>query len=457
MERALVIVEGKTPDADLFGRIAEVLGLDLQVKAVRSNVYNLYNKLREQDFAIDIRDVLSEMTDDPELKTALKADYRYFFLVYDCDIQDTRFTDRDAPPPIAERARANIPELREMLRQLDDEEDETKGKLFINYPMVESYCDCDSFFENEYRETTVELSLLDRKDAYKKRVRHRLVAQKELDAWTAGDVFSLMRMNAAKAYSLVTGRWQVPGYADYDRACGDESLLSAQERLVAERGGLAVLNTSVLFPIYRYGQNKGVYAHVAEQSAEPIVTVLIVSRGDDDAQVEKTLESLHAQKMPRWNHRIVRRDDLPTFAFDDEVCDWVVWVCAGETVQGGALTSVKGLLELCPEAVLCTFDVCAPFRAAADGRRDWAGVAVLTQLHPQKAAALSPLPLFRTLQRRRLVTRPLDRWLDSSVGDILPRIDFGHGEALITAHSMVAPHYRRGWTSRPSSVPVGCI
>lgn len=38
-----------------------------------------------------------------------------------------------------------------------DETDPSVGKLYINYPMMESYRDCDDFFDENYKSTMVSL------------------------------------------------------------------------------------------------------------------------------------------------------------------------------------------------------------------------------------------------------------------------------------------------------------
>ncbi len=37
-----------------------------------------------------------------------------------------------------------------MVNYFVDETDPSIGKLYINYPMMESYRDCDTFFEEDY-------------------------------------------------------------------------------------------------------------------------------------------------------------------------------------------------------------------------------------------------------------------------------------------------------------------
>lgn len=437
MDKALVIVEGAVTESDLFDRVARLFDMDLQIHAVASNIYDLYQRLKEQDFAIDIRDVLDDMTADPDIKAMLHAEYGYYFLIYDCDIQDTRYRDSENPLPIGDRARINCAELEEMIRQLNDEEDETKGKLFVNYPMMESYCDCDSFYEDEFRETMVSLATLDKEGEYKRWVRHRLVGRKDVSLLSEEDLLGLMRMNAAKSYSLITGEWKIPDYAVYERTCNDLNVLQKQKSQIERGQELSVLNTSLLFPVYRFGNNRGLYDRISDVPRHPLFTVLIVCDAGGERDVETTLRSLRAQRMSRWNHRIVCRHDAQSLVLTGDVCEWVMFVRAGDVVQPGSLTSAKGLIELCPQARLCIYDACAQVRRLSDGRPDWGEcVHVHRQaLHPEKIRRLAPVPIMKTLHRRDLVDRSLDAWLLLSVGETLDRVGLGTGGALIEVTS----------------------
>ena len=58
MSSILLIVEG-SDESKLFNRLKEVYNIDTKIFAVKSNIYQLYNKLKEYDFNGDIKTIFT--------------------------------------------------------------------------------------------------------------------------------------------------------------------------------------------------------------------------------------------------------------------------------------------------------------------------------------------------------------------------------------------------------------
>lgn len=296
---ALVVVEGKTEER-FFKAFGDKLGMNLSIHAVCCNVYNLlrWMTLREDgtrirdvsELTLDIPKLLEEHTNDPNAKAVLRRHYDAFYMIYDCDIQDTGYAaydsegnrqeipDREHLPSIEDRARANMDELKKFLSLLDNEYDSTVGKLYINYPMIESLWDADSFSDPLFQKRVVRLQTLVDGEGYKGIVKSRLlhVERENVDEWETEDFSDLIRMNYLKARQLVADE-------RYHFAQGD--ILSAQVVKACTQGELCVLNTSVFIPLDQFGDKyPGYCASIVGARSEPEL-VIVGHAGRDPSSI----------------------------------------------------------------------------------------------------------------------------------------------------------------------------
>ena len=124
------------------------------------NIYMIWNKLRENNFSIDVIDVVREMS--PEAGKLLEGyssrDFSEVYLFFDYDAHNNNL-------PLKYRSR-NV--IRELLDTFDNETE--NGKLYISYPMVESLREIHSETE-DYRNFYVSLDV---GEAYKREVAEEL-------------------------------------------------------------------------------------------------------------------------------------------------------------------------------------------------------------------------------------------------------------------------------------------
>lgn len=213
-----------------------------------NNIYDLYNELQEYEGDGDIVSLMRErLADrgDSTLDGVRSSDISEIFLFFDYDFQNSQL----ALDEINSR-------VEEMLMLFDDETD--NGKLYINYPMIESICYTKELPDEEYanytvgREACKNFKRLTREFSAYDSLDHLLFKNGEIptkdkylkikDNWQY-----LKQMNVCKANLLITGQHTVP------KKKSDISQLSIFNRQVAKyvrpSGHVAILNS---FPIFIY-------------------------------------------------------------------------------------------------------------------------------------------------------------------------------------------------------------
>lgn len=148
----LILFEGKN-DKTYFESLKQLFfpeKLDTFVCTYNSNIYSLYTKLREHDVFAEVlgvdtvsvlKDILLEKGDET-LKDIREDEVSEIYMFFDYDFQ--------------ENARTLEENNRRLAEMLDFFADETaNGKLYINYPMVESLRYTKELPDNDYWTYTV--------------------------------------------------------------------------------------------------------------------------------------------------------------------------------------------------------------------------------------------------------------------------------------------------------------
>ena len=161
--KILVLVEGEKTDVQLFEHLLSIYEIDKkhQVFSYKTNIYVLYDQMFQNDNPdeVDIQQLLKERESDPERKKIF--DYRFtdIILIFDLDPHDPRF------------------EPSKIMRMVSYfKESSAMGKLYLNYPMVESFYHMKSIPDENYNSyfTTMQ-ELCDK--VYKIRVRNECVVR----------------------------------------------------------------------------------------------------------------------------------------------------------------------------------------------------------------------------------------------------------------------------------------
>lgn len=387
MKKALIVVEGEVEEVEFFNSMRLSLGLDFETYAIGSNIYNLFRQMEKENFEIDVRHLLLDIEPKPteEEKIKILDDYDFLFFIYDIDIQDSPREEMMAPLPISQRAKRNFEKLKKMIEELRDEEDLTRGLLLLNYPMIESYRDADSFFDNGFKNNSVSLSLLNQNDGYKKLVKHRLLSRYNHQNWTRENFYDLMRMHAFKMNFVLKKRWRMPSPKMLMTENYNQLLVEAQFKKSLKDASVFTLNTSLLFPLYRYGTNFSDYPQIKSVAKTALVSIILeISSQDTIMDLQLTLDSLICQDMPSWNLFVLFRDQvrddilthLEQFPFFKDVLQvddfsqgnsvkqdfakYFIFVRLGSQLLPRRLTAIKGLSECYTSALAFVFNgVCS--------------------------------------------------------------------------------------------------
>lgn len=142
-----------------------------------------------------------------------------------------------------------------MLSHFQNETDGTIGKLYINYPMLESYRDCKKFYEESYREKVVKFDCLKN---YKEIVGKRGNCV-NLSRYSEQNFIDLCRMNLAKANYLCKKTWGKPTYEIYLNELTQSDIASTQAKMIQEEQIINVLNCSLFFVVDYFGNKDGAF------------------------------------------------------------------------------------------------------------------------------------------------------------------------------------------------------
>lgn len=248
---ALLVVEGGKDEKTFFEHYQKAYGLDFEICCFRTNIYSLYADLKKYGFNADIKAVLGARC--PEYKSALQRKFAYTYLVFDLDAHHTK---KDETRTLEDIFRANIIKAHKMTQFFVDETDPTVGRLYINYPMHESFRACDGFNDNSYQNEIV--SLYDAAH-FKQYANSKKLSSIHVNSYTTENFLSLSRLNVLKLNLLVTGQWAPLSYSEYLNQSGADNILSYEERYITAKKAMQVLNTSLFIAVDYFGNKNQWY------------------------------------------------------------------------------------------------------------------------------------------------------------------------------------------------------
>lgn len=258
LSNILFIVEGSKTEPAIIKRLSDVFHFNANIYSVNANIYAIYQAVKDDPFA-NIVKVVSEMTNSESDKTILNKKFTDVFLVFDCDSHHTTNRLEAAQLSIQEIANKNIEIVQEMVKRFDESTDPERGKLLINYPMVESFRDCDDFFDKNYSNTNLPI---DKVKDYKKIVSSRKMASAHIEHFTYDNFANLIRMNSFKLNQIISGKFEVADYSKFLMNYNQEKIAQKESEFIKKQSIIAVLNTLLLFPIEYFGNTNNFYDNI---------------------------------------------------------------------------------------------------------------------------------------------------------------------------------------------------
>lgn len=253
MMKILLILEGERTESDFFQSILEKFDLKAELFVVGTNLYTLYHKCSLYNFECDVKDVLKELVNDNATQAILDQKFAYTYLVFDADLHHKKPEQRNKEISITDLLENNFPELIEMAQHFSDETDPTIGRLYINYPMMESFRYCNSFNDNNYLSTYISISDI---KSFKQLASQKNLSGLSIDKYNKMNFIDLICLNIRKTNILMNGdNENFPTYEIYQNISKAELIAENQLALSKTSKKLSIINTS-LFIIPDYFGNK---------------------------------------------------------------------------------------------------------------------------------------------------------------------------------------------------------
>lgn len=232
--KILFIVEGDNDEVSFLRRLLAkcFTGHDYEIYSYRCNIHVLAQVLYDEypDFEedeIDIQLVLKSKETDKHKRFLLSQRYRDVFLVFDYDPQ------HDHP---------HFDTVLRMLKYFSDSSNH--GKLFINYPMMQSYKHFSVLPDDSF---ATRLVTIEECRHYK-----RLVGDSssftDINSYSYITFVSIIVHHLRKANLLLTGNYTTPLCEEYLTWSGAD-IYEAQCRQVDQCGSVMVLNTSLFLGV----------------------------------------------------------------------------------------------------------------------------------------------------------------------------------------------------------------
>lgn len=150
----LFVFEGKNREPTLFKTLEYLYfseNKQIRICSYKNNIYDLYKKMNETDEPEDIITILKKKLitdkDNPLKEIRRRSDFSQIYLFFDYDSHNNK------------QQNVSDSQIKEMLDFFNDESSDY-GKLFINYPMVESIRYAKNHLpDNDYYRYTSQLNL----------------------------------------------------------------------------------------------------------------------------------------------------------------------------------------------------------------------------------------------------------------------------------------------------------
>lgn len=230
----LFIVEGDDAERELVEKIYKYNGdkSDYEVYSYSTNIHVLSHKIivdNRVDDSLDIRLALREDETDPDKRSILSQSYTDIFLVFDLDPQDDNF---------------QFDMIAVMLDYFNDST--TVGKMYINYPMIESFRHLLKMPDDKFRDRYVE-----KEDCinYKTIVGDES-AYTETKRYDHKFFISVATHHIKKSNFIRTGKYELPTIDEFE-AWTEKDVFEKQLDLLQKKYYIYVVNEFVTYLAYR--------------------------------------------------------------------------------------------------------------------------------------------------------------------------------------------------------------
>mgnify|MGYP004508557537 FL=1 len=240
MDKILIIVEGAKTETKFFKRLTELTNNEIFTVSYNNNIYDLYKCLKDYGSVDTLRMLIygeNNVSDNDKifLKDNIK-NIQYIYLVFDFDFQNCKHL---------KRIENEFNKILDLTTYFSNEAD-GKGKLLINYPMMESFKDMPEFDDLSYLDAFIQADF-DNLTQYKKNVSNRGI-KKDICKYTKYDFFRIAKLNLKKINKLLFNKNIIPSSDEYFRteAFSQLNIFKKQIELIKESNAMYIINSAIL-------------------------------------------------------------------------------------------------------------------------------------------------------------------------------------------------------------------
>ena len=200
----LLIIEGESCEKQFFDKFIKTINADKNITIIPfcNDIYELYKYIEELG-ETTTKDVILNYCDlDDKARKLLKdTKFVYTYLVFDLDIQDGGEDER----------KEKLEHVTQMVNLFNNETE--YGKLFVNYPMMESY----RHFDITNPDTLANKSVIVDNDIlthYKELVGQE-GTNKNVSKYTSKDFYTITLAHLMQANLLLNGQFKKPNMTNY--------------------------------------------------------------------------------------------------------------------------------------------------------------------------------------------------------------------------------------------------
>jgi len=227
----LFVVEGERTEPRFLKRLVTVMRTykDYKVFSYSANIYRMLEGMfinREIDEDLDFLEYLRSCRGQTDPDKVLDMEFSDIFLFFDMDPQDQKYDPE---------------KLRKAVLYFNDSTE--NGKLYINYPMMESFRHISNPEDLSFLDVMVQRDQIPR---YKERVaREGTPELSDISKVSESMMLRVITLNLLKATLMITGKPEMPTADLFREEITQSNILSEELRSLSGNDELFVLNTCV--------------------------------------------------------------------------------------------------------------------------------------------------------------------------------------------------------------------
>ncbi|OBR63646.1 hypothetical protein A7K91_06805 [Paenibacillus oryzae] len=243
-KKILLLVEGEKEEPKLLSHFYNLYGVhNVHIVSYKTNLYAFYQRLKKE-YADPSGNIEYEFIDLPLFLNSYfnlqgddklsKSDFQDILLIFDYDPQDPLYASN---------------KLIELVTNFADSTD--LGKLYINYPMLESYKDIDNLESDDFLSSVLHFQELHKIGSHKQNPYKRLVASRtcisKIENISKEEGNKIIKLHSNKLNALIQSNTSSMN-TKYIELC-----IAQCDRLVTDNQ-IWVINTSLIHFLDEYGE-----------------------------------------------------------------------------------------------------------------------------------------------------------------------------------------------------------